>query len=88
MASFKILFKGSSAHDLRKIDKQYIPRIINAVEDLAGEPFPSQSRKLRDSESNYRLRVGDYRVIYQVDSKEKIISVYHIRHRREVYRGL
>ncbi|MBA3037696.1 MAG: type II toxin-antitoxin system RelE/ParE family toxin [Desulfobacterium sp.] len=50
-----------------KIDKQYIQKIVEAIESLAENPFPPQSKKLKHSESSYRLRVGDYRVIYQVD---------------------
>ena len=48
--------------------------------------FPQQHRKLRGSERVYRIRVGDYRVIYQVDTKTKNVIIYHVRHRREVHR--
>jgi len=71
MALFEINWKSSSEHDLKKIDRQYIARILDAIESLMDNPFPSQSKKLKDSESSYRLRIGDYRVIYQVDSKKK-----------------
>ena len=74
MALYKINWKSSSEHDLRKIDKQYIPRILDAIESLAHNPFPSQSKKLKDSESGFRLRIGDYRIIY------------HLRHRKDAYR--
>ena len=86
MDSFEIDWKGSSCHDLKKIDRQYLPRIVNAIESLADDPFPAQSKKLVDSESSYRLRVGDYRVIYQVDSEKKVVTIYHVRHRKDVYK--
>ena len=86
MALFKINWKSSSERDLRKIDKKYIPRIVDAIESLANNPFPSQSKKLKDSESSFRLRIGDYRIIYQVDSEKKEIIVYHLRHRKDAYR--
>ena len=86
MALYKINWKSSSEHDLRKIDKQYIPRILDAIESLADNPFPSQSKKLKDSESGFRLRIGDYRIIYQVDSEKKEIIIYHLRHRKDAYR--
>ena len=86
MVSYKIVWKGSSEHDLRKIDRQYISRILKAIESLADDPFPVQSRKLKDSESSYRLRIGDYRVIYQVDSQGKILTIYHVRHRKDAYK--
>ncbi|MDO8142496.1 MAG: type II toxin-antitoxin system RelE/ParE family toxin [Candidatus Brocadiales bacterium] len=86
MDSFKIDWKGSSEHDLRKIDRQYIPKILNAIESLIENPFPVQSKKLRDAESSYRLRIGDYRVIYQVDFQKKFVIIYHIRHRKDAYK--
>ena len=88
MGSYKIEWKRSAEKELRAIDKQYIPKIIEAVESLAIDPFPSQSRKLRDVEKSYRIRVGNYRVVYQVDVGEGIITIYHIRHRKDIYRQL
>ena len=86
MALFEINWKSSSEHDLKKIDRQYIARILDAIESLMDNPFPSQSKKLKDSESSYRLRIGDYRIIYQVDSKKKEITIYYIRHRKDAYK--
>jgi mRNA interferase RelE/StbE len=86
MASYKIRWKSSAERDLRNIDSQQIPRIIKAVEALADTPFPSPARKLRGSERIYRVRVGDYRVIYQVESELKAVIVYYVRHRKRAYR--
>jgi mRNA interferase RelE/StbE len=86
MGLFRIDPKGSTEHDLKRIDKQYIPRILEAIESLAENPFPVQSKKLKGSESSYRLRVGDYRVIYQVDQENKTVVIYHIRHRKGAYK--
>lgn len=85
MGSFKIDWKSSSEHDIRRIDKQYISRILLAIESLSDNPFPGQSKKLKGSESSYRLRVGNYRVIYQVDTDSKVIVVYRVRHRKDAY---
>jgi len=86
MDSFKIKWKSSSERDLKKIDRQYILKILKAAESLTENPFPVQSRKLKDSESSYRLKIADYRVIYQVDSPKKVITIFHIRHRKDAYR--
>ena len=86
MGSYEIRWKGSAERDLRNIDPQQILRVIQAIESLVDNPFPSQCRKLRGSERDYRIRVGDYRVIYQVDVKAKVVTIYHVRHRREAYR--
>jgi len=86
MDSYEIRWKRATQRDLRNIDPQQVPKIINAVDRFVDNPFPPQHRKLRGSEQDYRIRVGDYRVIYQVDTKAKIVIIYYVRHRREVYR--
>jgi mRNA interferase RelE/StbE len=88
MESYRILWKRSASHDLRKINQQQIPQIIRIVEQLADNPFPLQHRKLRSTEKFYRIRVGDYRVIYQVDTDAREVIIYYVRHRREAYRRL
>lgn len=86
MVFYEIRWKGSAERELRKIDLQQIPRVIQAIESLVDNPFPPQCRKLRGSERDYRIRVGDYRTIYQVDVKVQVVPIYHVRHRREAYR--
>lgn len=86
MGSFKLELKTSLEHDLKKIDRQFIPKILDAIDNLSQNPFPTQSKKLQGTELTYRLRVGDYRVIYQVDGDNNIITVFHVRHRKDAYR--
>ncbi len=88
MGSYEIQWKRSAERDLHDIDRQYIPRIVKTIESLAANPFPSQYCKLRGTERLYRIRVGDYRVIYQADNDAKVVVIYHVRHRRDAYRGL
>ena len=86
MDSYEIRWKGAAQRDVRNIDPQQVPEIINAVERLIDNSFPPQHRKLRGSERDHRIRVGDYRVIYEVDNGERVVTVLHIGHRRDVYR--
>lgn len=86
MTSFKIEWKSSSENDIKKIDRQYIQKILDAIESISNNPFPIRSRKLRSSESSYRLRVGDYRVIYQVNFENRVITIFYVRHRKDAYR--
>lgn len=88
MASFKIELKQSAERDLRRIPSTHVANILGKIESLGETPFPQQAQRLTNVEATYRLRVGDYRVIYQVDSKQTAITVVYIRHRREVYRKL
>lgn len=86
MASYKIQWKNSAKKELKKLDKQIIIKILQAVEKLAANPHPSGSKKLMGSEYIYRIRVGDYRVIYNIQSSLLTIEVIKVGHRREVYR--
>lgn len=86
MASYSVVWKNSAVRELRSIHKQYIQKIVQAVETLAVDPLPHTSRKLHGVESSYRLRIADYRVIYQVDAAEKSVTVFHVKHRKDVYR--
>lgn len=86
MASLRIEFARSATKDLRAIDRQWIPRILVAIEALAGEPRPIGCKKLAGSEHTYRIRVGDYRVIYDIHDDELVIFVVRVRHRRDAYR--
>ena len=81
-----ILWKQSAERDLRNIDKQYIPRIIGAVESLADNPLTLQSCKLRGATNFYRIRVGDFRIIFQIEINRKRVTVYYIRHQKKIYR--
>jgi len=78
MGSYEIQWKRSAGRDLRRIDPQHIRRIIQAVNSLGSDPFPRDSRKLRGTEHQYRIRIGDYRVIYEVDLKSNILTVFHV----------
>lgn len=61
---------------------------MKRLELPADDPFPRNALKLEGGEHLYRLRVGDYRVVYGVEQKTKLVIVHYIRHRRDVYREL
>ena len=88
MDLYKIEFKQSAERDIREITPALIPNILKRIGTLAINPFPRQSLKLSGVEVTYRLRIGNYRVIYEVDPGAKTIIVHYVRHRREVYRKL
>jgi mRNA interferase RelE/StbE len=88
MASYRIEFKRSAGRDIRKIAHSFVSRILKEIEALGETPFPRQSVKLSGAERTYRLRVGTYRVIYEVDPEAGTITIWYIRHRREAYRRL
>ena len=85
MASYRISWKRSAQKELRKLPQQEIQRILQAVEALADEPYPSGVRKLVGSEQSYRIRIGDYRVVYTIAAAKLIIEIVRVRHRKDVY---
>ncbi len=86
MALFALSFKTGVEKDLRKIPREFIPHLLEKVESLAKEPLPRDCVKISGSENFYRVRSGDYRIVYQVLQQEKEVVVHYIRHRRVVYR--
>jgi len=86
MERFELQWRASTRKDLRKIPSQEIVRIIAAVEQLADEPFPHGVEKLSGAEHVYRIRIGDYRVVYEVIAKARIVEIQRVRHRKDVYR--
>jgi mRNA interferase RelE/StbE len=88
MEPFSLSFKKSAEKDLRKIPKEIIPHIFEHIETLASEPVPHDAYKPASTENLYRIRVGDYRVIYQVLHASREVTVIYIRHRSVAYRQL
>ena len=86
MASYKVVLKPSVEKDLRALPRSIVARVFKQIEALKDEPVPRQSIKLAGAEHLYRIRIGDYRVIYGVDRDLKQVIVHYVRHRRDVYR--
>ena len=66
--------------------KTVIARVMRQIESLEDEPVPRHSVKLVGAEQLYRIRVGDYRVVYGIDKEVKQVLIHYVRHRREAYR--
>ena len=86
MDSFELRWRTSTKKDLRQLPPQEIARIVEAVTALAAEPFPRGSQKLTGSDHTYRIRIGDYRVVYEVVAALKLVEIQRVRHRKDVYR--
>lgn len=86
MAPFSIQWRSSTKKDIRSLPPHEIARVVEAVTQLANDPLPHGSQKLSGAERTYRIRVGDYRVIYEVFSDSQIVEIQRVRHRKDVYR--
>ncbi len=87
MSLYNLSFKSSVQKDLKQLPHFVHQLVFKKIEPLQNNPIPAQSVKLSGTDNFYRLRVGDYRVVYSVDHPHKQIVIYYIRHRREVYRS-
>jgi mRNA interferase RelE/StbE len=84
--AFRIEWKKSTRKDLRKLPSATVDRVVKAVENLAENPFPHGAEKLSGSEHAWRIRLGDYRLVYEVVAESKLVEIQRVRHRKDVYR--
>jgi mRNA interferase RelE/StbE len=82
---YRILITAQAAKSIRSMDRQTQRRIARKIDSLASEPSPPGARKLGDSE-RYRVRVGDYRIVYEIHDDRLVVVIVRAGHRREVYR--
>lgn len=83
---YSLIIKKSAKKESDRLSDQVFEKIDAAILKLKKEPFPfPQSKKLK-GENRRRLHIGDYRVLYTVDERQKVITIVKIRHRKEVYR--
>ncbi len=86
--AYRIEFKPSAGREFSGLPKKIQKRIAVEINSLADTPRPRGVEKLEGNERRYRIRVGDYRVIYEMWDEALLVLVVRIGHRREVYRGL
>ena len=85
MAKYKITVKKSASKELEEIPGKELRKIVRRIQSLVQNPRPHGSQKLSRQEQ-YRVRQGDYRIVYSIDDKDSVIDIVKIGHRREIYR--
>lgn len=85
MAEYEILFKESVYKDFRKIPKKDLQKILSKIEKLGTDPRPSGSEKLTGQDL-YRVRQGNYRILYSIQDNQLTIWVIKVGHRKDIYR--
>ncbi len=83
---YEVFLERRAERDLKRLSAKEFHRVIREIKALAENPRPVGCRKIAGSENDWRIRVGDYRVIYELDEKARAIRVMRVRHRREAYR--
>lgn len=86
MGSYRIEFTRSAEKDFRKIDRSKVAAIYREIERLETDPRPHGVKKLAGADRTYRIRIGDYRVVYEVEDEVLVVLVIRIAHRKDVYR--
>lgn len=86
MADYSVELTRSAERQLRKIPKVELPRIVQAIEMLALTPLPPGCRKLTGQGNAFRVRVGVYRIIYEIVAQRLIVRILKIGQRKDVYR--
>jgi mRNA interferase RelE/StbE len=84
--TYRIEVAPAALRQLRKLDSQARRRVQAAIELLASEPRPPGATKLSGGEGEWRVRTGDYRIIYEIHDQALLVLVIAVGHRREVYR--
>jgi mRNA interferase RelE/StbE len=77
--------KQSARKELERLPNALVARIIAKLESLEENPRPSGCKKLKGGDAEYRIRVGEYRIVYVIDDRRIIVTITRIRHRRDVY---
>ncbi len=84
--SYKVVFASRAIKDLRSIPRKSQEQIIEKAEVLSENPYPKGSLKLKGvKEELWRIRIGNYRVLYAVDDEIKIVDIRRIGHRKDIY---
>ena len=82
----EVCIEQTAERDLRRLPAKEFERIIPQIRALTDSPRPAGSRKIVGSKSDWRIRIGNYRVIYEIDDAARVVRIMRVRHRSEAYR--
>jgi len=85
VAEYRIVLTSSAERDLRALPRKVEERIVATIDTLSQEPRPRGVKKLKGITNLWRIRVGDYRIIYRIDDRERLVDISHIRNRKDAY---
>jgi mRNA interferase RelE/StbE len=85
VSSYAVELKPSARKELESLPDTVLARVVSKLDTLKGDPTPAGCKKLKGYKDHWRIRIGDWRVVYIVDDAGRLVSVTRIAHRREVY---
>lgn len=83
--TYRVEFTTGAARQVRKLPRSVRDRLLDAIEDLEDDPRPHGVKKLAGQKTAWRIRIGEYRVIYDIFDSELLVTVVRAAHRREAY---
>jgi mRNA interferase RelE/StbE len=83
---YDLLIKTSAERDMRKLSADLFQRVNTKILTLRDDPRPAGAQKLAGGLEGWRIRVGDYRILYQIDDTAQTVTIVRVKHRRDVYR--
>jgi mRNA interferase RelE/StbE len=86
VSGYQLTFARSARKELETFPASMVARVFPRIEALADNPRPVGSRKLQGEKNLWRIRVGEYRVIYSIDDRRRLVDITAVRHRSEAYR--
>jgi len=86
MHQYEVVIARSARKELERMDTWLSHRIVRHVEALAQQPRPAGCCKLQGASDLWRIRVGDYRIVYRIDDHARLVDISVIRHRKDAYR--
>ena len=86
--AYRVEFVRQAEREFRRLDQATARWLRHPIDGLASEPRPRGSRRLQSQHPLYRIRAGDYRIVYSVDNTEQLVLVLRVRHRTHAYRGI
>jgi mRNA interferase RelE/StbE len=86
MGKYRLRLKKSAAKEIENLPKKDCARVVGAIQKLLDDPYAQNTQKLSGQEK-YRIRVGNYRVLYEIINDELVVMVVKVGHRKDVYRN-
>ncbi|WP_262849454.1 type II toxin-antitoxin system RelE family toxin [Mumia quercus] len=85
MSRYRVELTGAAAKQIRRLDPAAQRRVLAALTRLEVDPRPAGVKKLTGFDDAWRIRIGDYRVLYEISDKTVLVTVFRVAHRREAY---
>jgi mRNA interferase RelE/StbE len=83
--AYRISLSSRAGKETRKLERQILARVAKAIDSLADDPRPPGCHKVKSAENLWRIRVGDWRIGYEVDDETRVVTIITVGHRREFY---